>query len=451
MSEVIKVKKGLNIKLLGKAEKFIRQTETPDTFAVKPTDFVGLTPKLKVKVDTEVKAGTALFFDKYAPEINFVSPVSGKVIAINRGERRKVLEIVVQKDNEIKYEEFDTSNYAKFNQQEICEKLQESGLWTFIKQRPYDIIARPNQTPKCIVVSSFDTNPLGADVDYLLENDKNDLQIGLDILSKLTEGKVHFNLHKDLNNNKDLESLKNVQINKFSGKHPASNVGVQLHHLDPVNKGEVAWGLSAQDVVFIGRFFNTGKVDLRRRVAICGSEVKETCYIETIAGANIKNLLKANLKDSEKIRIISGNVLTGTHIQENGYLGFYHSQITVIPEGDKHQFVGWAMPNLNKFSLSKSYFSWLSPNKQYRLDANLNGEHRAYVMSGEYEKVLPMDILPVYLIKSILVEDIDQMEQLGIYEVAPEDFALCEFVCTSKIEAQSIIRKGIELMIKEMS
>ena len=451
MSEVKKIKKGLDIKLIGKAEKLLEKADRSETYAIKPTDFSGLTPKLKVKVDTEVKAGTALFFDKYNPDINFASPVSGKVVAINRGERRKILEVVIQADAEIQYEAFKKADPNGLSREEIKEELLKSGLWAFVRQRPYDIIAKPEDTPKAIFISAFDSAPLAADVDFLLEGDSEAFQTGIDALAKLTDGKVHLNVNPDVNQAKIFSETKNVTVNRFSGVHPAGNVGVQIHHIDPMNKGEIAWVIRPQEVVFIGRLFLNGHYDLSCKIALCGSEVKTPCYFETISGTSVRNILKGKLKDDEKIRVISGNVLTGTHITEDGYLGSYDSQITVIPEGDYYEFFGWALPGLKKFSMSKSFFSWLTPNREYKLDANLHGEHRAYVVTGEYEKVLPMDVLPVHLVKSILVEDIDKMEQLGIYEVAPEDFALCEFVCTSKIEVQDIIRQGIDLMIKEMS
>lgn len=451
MSEVIKIKKGLDIKLKGKAEKVLERADRSETYAIKPTDFPGLTPKLKVKVDAEVKAGSPLFFDKYRPEINFVSPVSGKVIAVNRGERRKILEVVVQADGENQYEEFTKANPLELSREAIKETMLSSGAWAFMRQRPYDVVANPNDAPKAIFISAFDTAPIAADVDFLLEGEEAAFQAGVDALSKLTDGKVHLSTNPKQNTTKLFADVKNVVRHQFTGVHPASNVGVQIDKIDPINKGEVIWVIRPQEVVFVGRLFQKGIYDVSRKIALCGSEVKTPCYFNTILGTSVRNILKGRLRDDETIRVISGNVLTGTHIKEDGYLGFYDSQITVIPEGDNYEFFGWALPGLNKFSMSKSFFSWLTPNKEYRLDANLHGEHRAYVISGEYDKVMPMDILPVYLIKAIMVGDIDQMEQLGIYEVAPEDFALCEFVCTSKIDAQKIIREGIDLMIKEMS
>ncbi len=451
MSEVKKIKKGLDVKLQGKAEKKLEEIERSETYAIQPPDFLGLTPKLNVKQGTEVKAGTSVFFDKYRPEIQFTSPVSGKVLAINRGERRKILEVVIQANTENSYENFKVADPNDLSAEEIKEELLKSGLWAFIRQRPYDRIANPQDTPKAIYVSAFDTAPLAANVDFLLEGEEKTFQTGIDALAKLTDGAVHLNIHAEQTQSKTVLEAQNVSIHKFKGVHPAGNVGVQIHHISPINKGEIVWVIRPQEIVFIGRLFQKGIYDLSRKIALCGSEIKNPCYVKTTLGASVRNILKAKLKDDEKIRIISGNVLTGTKISEDGFLGMYDSQITVIPEGDKHEFLGWLRPGFNKFSMSKSFFSWLTPQKKYRLDANLHGEQRAYVVSGEYEKVLPMDILPVHLIKATLVEDIDLMEQLGIYEVAPEDFALCELVCTSKINVQDIIRRGIDLMIKEMS
>jgi len=451
MSEVYKIKRGLNIKLLGTANQTIENADRSETYAIKPTDFPGLTPKLKVKVDAEVKAGTPLFFDKYNPDVNFCSPVSGKVIAINRGERRKILEVIIEASKEMDYESYTKADPTTLTKEEITKELLSSGLWAFVRQRPYDIIANPSETPKAIFVSAFDSSPLAADNDFLLEGEHKAFQAGLDAISKLTEGKVHLNINTTTTKSTVFTEAKNVVINKFSGVHPAGNVGVQINKLSPINKGEVAWVIRPQEVVFIGKLFLTGKYDVSKKIALCGSEVKNPVYYDTYLGASVNNFLKGQLKDDDTIRVISGNVLTGTQISESGYLGFYNSEITVIPEGDDYEFLGWIMPGINKFSMSRTFISWLLPNREYRLNAGLHGEHRAYVASGEYDKVMPMDILPVQLIKAIMIEDIDLMEQLGIYEVAPEDFALCEVVCTSKISVQHLVRQGIDLMIKEMN
>jgi len=449
MSKVIKIKKGLNIKLKGSAEKIFEKSEQATKFAIKPTDFQNLTPKLTVKIDEEVKAGSPLFFDKYQPEVLFTSPVSGKVTAINRGERRKILEVVIDANSTIDYEDFGTANPETLSDEQIKEKMLKSGVWPLIKQRPYGIIASPKKSPKAIFISGFDSAPLAPDYDFALQGEEKNLQTGINALNKLTKGKVHLSLNAEYPTTGIFKDLKNVEYHHFKGPHPAGNVGIQIYHISPLNKDEVVWTVTPGDAIIIGRLFNEGKFDAHRVIAMAGSEVKNPRYYKVIAGSSILNLVKDNLL-SENVRCISGNVLTGSKVEKNGFLGFFDNMITVIPEGNFHEFFGWIAPGFNKFSAAKSYPTWLFPKKEYTLHTNLNGGKRAFVFSGEYENVLPMDILPVHLLKSILVDDIDKMEQLGIYEVIEEDLALCEFVCTSKIEVQSILRNGINTMIKEL-
>jgi len=446
MSNTIRIKKGLDIKLRGKAEPIVKNSGFSATYAIKPSDFKGLVPKLSVKADDIVKAGTPLIYDKYNPAVQFVSPVSGKVVNINRGDHRKILEIIVEADNKNESVDFLVSGWKTSDRESIIKTLLDSGLWPYFIQRPFGIIAKPTDTPRDIFVSGFDSAPLAPDFDFIIGNETSAFQTGLDVLAKLTSGKLFLGLRAG----SKLAEMKGVEVTYFEGPHPAGNVGIQIHHLKPINKGEAVWTLTPQAVLFIGRLFTNGKVDFSETIALSGSEVNEPCYLKTIAGAEIASLVGGKTKREVKERIISGNVLTGTKCDSNGYLGFYHNQITVIPEGDNYEFVGWAMPRFDKFSVSRAYFSWLTPGKTYRADANLNGEERAYVMTGQYEKVLPMEILPVHLIKSIMADDIDKMEQLGIYEVIEEDLALCEFVCTSKIEVQQILRKGIDLVVKEL-
>ena len=449
MSEFIKIRKGLDIKLRGKAEKIFIRPDPAELYAVKPTDFHNLIPRLTVKVDSSVKAGTPLFYDKYHPEVYFTSPVSGQVTAINRGERRQILEVVIKADAEIEYETFDMGKPARMNVKEIKDKLLKSGLWPAIRQRPYDIIADPEDMPKAIFISAFDTSPLAPDYDFVVKGCEEDFQKGIDALSKLTVGKVHININDEYPASQVFTQAMNVQINRFRGPHPASNIGIQIHHIDPINKGEIVWYVSPQDVITIGRLFNKGIYDASKVIALAGSEVLKPRYYKIVGGTSIKNMIENNITDGNN-RFISGNVLTGTRIVSDGFIGYYDSLITVIPEGDHYEFLGWAMPGLKKYSVSRSYWSWLFSNKEYRIDTNLNGGIRAFVITGQYEKVFPMDIYPVQLIKAILAKDIDLMEKLGIYEIAPEDFALCEFVCTSKIDVQNIVREGLDYMIKEM-
>ena len=449
MTKVVKIRKGLDIKLKGKPEKTISKNLNIELFALKPPDFEGITPKLKVKIDSEVKAGTALFFNKYQADAMFTSPVSGKVVAINRGERRKLLEIVIKADESIQYEEFKQADPKQLSKEQIIENLLKSGTWPFIRQRPYSIIANPNVEPKAIYISAFDSAPLAPDYDFMLKDEQANLQMGIDALTKLTQGKVYLNL-KANDSNSVFAKMKNVEKNYFSGPHPAGNVGIQIHHLNPINKGEVVWYLNPQDIVIIGRLFATGKFDARKTVALVGSEVKKPQYYETILGASIEKIVADNVTTNDN-RYISGNVLTGTQIIKKGFISFFDSMISVIPEGKKAEFLGWGTPGFGKYSVSRTFFSWLTPNKEFALNTNMKGGLRSFVVTGEYDKVFPMDILPQHLLKAIIIEDIDQMEELGIYEVAEEDFALCEFVCTSKINVQEIVRNGLNLMYKEMN
>jgi len=446
MSNTIKIKKGLDIRLKGKAELVIRATKQSATFAIKPSDFKGFFPKLSVKTDDIVKAGTPLLYDKFNPEIVVVSPVHGRVAFINRGDQRKIMNVVIEPDGKEEFEEFPVANWKETERDSIIKLLLNSGLWPFIIQRPFGIIAKPTDQPRDIFISGFDSAPLSPEIDFIIGDETPTFQIGLDVLAKLTTGKLYLGLRPA----SKLSKLSGVQINHFEGPHPASAVGIQIHNLKPLNKGDIVWTINPQAVLFIGRLFKTGKLDFSQTIALTGSEVIAPCYLKTILGSEINSLVDEKTKNEVTERIISGNVLTGTKTDRSDYLGFYHNQITVIPEGNEYEFVGWAMPRLNKFSMSHAYFSWLMPGKTYRADANLNGEERAYVMTGQYEKVLPMDILPVHLIKSILADDIDKMEQLGIYEVIEEDLALCEYVCTSKTEVQKILRKGINLVVKEL-
>ena len=450
MSKEIRLKKGLNINLLGEADKVYASVKPTERYVVKPTDFHGLTPKLAVKVGDKVKAGTTLFFDKYNDKVNFSAPVSGEVIDIVRGAKRKILEVVLKADAVIEYEHFISDSAKSISREQIIDTMLKSGIWPFVRQKPYDIVANPTDMPKAIFISAFNSAPLTIDNDFALYGMDELFQKGLDYITQLSSGKTHLNIDGNTNSSTVFTGAKGVVINKISGAHPAGNVGIQVHHIDPINKGEVVWYLQPQDVIAIARLFTEGKYDVSRIVALAGSQVKKPKYYRTIAGATVANLLFDNINEGDN-RIISGDILTGQHIDINGTLGFYDTTITVIEEGKEQEFLGWILPGLHKFSASKTFLSWLTPSKKYTLNANMHGEERAYVMTGEYEKVLPMDIFPAHLIKACMIEDIELMENLGIYEVSPEDFALCEFVCTSKIEVQTIIRNALELVRKENS
>jgi len=476
MSNMIRLKKGLDIKLEGGAPYNLATLPLADSYAIRPDDFKGFTPKLLVQPGDEVKAGSPLLFDKYRPEILVASPVSGTVSAINRGEKRKILEVVVTPDGLNESVEIEMPVVGLMNREAVLDAIQRAGLWPMLIQRPYGVIADPAQRPKAIFVSGFDSSPLAPNMDYVLSGQEANLSAGIEALKKLTPGKVHLGLKAEgdssllgktlnfldrgkttpkLDPNEPpriLQTVKGAEITYFDGPHPAGNVGVQIHQLDPINKGETVWTIDIQNLAILGRFFRTGRVDMRKTIAITGTAVQNQFYAKVIAGASIKSTLKYNLpEDGSHFRIISGNVLTGTKVEENGYLTYYANQITVIPEGDYYELVGWIMPRFKKFSVSKTYFSWLMPWKRYNLDTNLNGGHRAFIFNGIYDKYLPMDIYPVYLIKAVIAGDINKMENLGIYEVIEEDIALCEFIDPSKTEMQAILREGINQMIKELN
>ena len=449
MTNVIKIKKGLDINLKGKASEVLLNGGSSATYALVPDSYNGIMPKVVAKVGDKVKAGSVLFVDKNRPEIKFVSPVSGEVAAVNRGEKRKVLSVVVKPDTQVVYEEFGKKNVASMKADEVKEALLTAGMWPFIKQRPYDIVANPAESPRDIFVSAFYSAPLAPNFDFILKGQEADFQAGLSALAKMTAGKVYVGVRKG----SAAAKVSGVEVVEVEGPHPAANVGVQINNIKPVNKGEVVWTVNPDDVISMGRLFNKGVADFSRLVVLTGSETTERGYIKTIAGCTIESLVAGKIMDNGHIRVISGNVLTGSKVGKEDYLRAYDNQVTVIPEGDDNdEFFGWAVPGFNKYSTSHSYLTWLiGRNKEYVLDARIKGGRRAMIMSNEYDKVFPMDILPEYLIKAILAFDIDKMENLGIYEVAPEDFALCEFVDTSKIELQKIVRDGLNLLYKEMN
>jgi Na+-transporting NADH:ubiquinone oxidoreductase subunit A len=449
MTNVIKIKKGLDIPLLGEAEKIIKDMAS-DHYAVKPTDFTGVFPKVLVKEGDEVEAGSPLFFNKYSEKILFTAPVSGKVIEIRRGDKRVLEEIRIEADGKFSQINFGSADPKKLNREQIIEKLIKSGVWPVIRQRPYSVIAVPDTMPKAIHISAFDTSPLAPDYDLIVHGKGDEFQLGLDAIAKLTDGKVHLNVHTNMTKSKVFLNSKNVQINTFAGPHPTGNVSVHIANIDPINKGDFVWYLYPQDVLTIGRLFSKGVYDATIVAPITGSEVERPAYFKTLRGVAVKGFIQNNLKEN-KVRIISGNVLTGDTILASGYLGFYHNQFTVIPEGDYYEFMGWAAPGFDKYSFSRAFFSWLNPSKKRRFDTNLHGGERAFVITGKYEQVMPLDILPMHLIKACMIQDIDLMEGLGIYEVDEEDFALCEFIDTSKTEMQHIIREGLNLMRKETS
>lgn len=450
MVKVIKLRKGLDINLKGKAIPELFSVKEPGFYALNPDDFTGIFPKVVVKEQEYVMAGGPLFIDKNNPELKVVSPVSGVVTSIERGARRKVMSIVVEAATEQDYQEFGKQNPASMTAESVKALLLESGMFAFIRQRPYDVVADPKVAPKSIFISAFDSSPLAPDFEYVLAGQEKEFQAGLTALSKMAPVYLSLNVKQK---SAALTVAKDVRINCFDGPHPAGNVGIQINHLDPVAKGETVWTIGAEAVIFIGRLLETGRVNMTRTVAVTGSEVLKPAYCKLQVGALLTDVFKGRVTTDKELRYISGNVLTGRKIAANGFLGAFDTQLTVIPEGnDVHEILGWIMPRFKQFSVNHSYFSWLmGKKKEYVLDARIKGGERHMIMSNEYDQVLPMDILPEYLIKAIIAGDIDRMEALGIYEVAPEDFALCEFVCSSKVEVQHIVRTGLDMLRAEMS
>lgn len=447
MANVIKLKKGLTINLAGKAAPEISQSKSGNLFGLVPDSFVGVKPKVVVKEGDSVKAGDALFVDKLHPEVKFVSPVSGTVKAVERGERRKVLSVQVEADGKQECVDFGKKQVEKLNADEVKQVMLDAGLFAFFLQRPYAVTANPEEQPKAIFISAISDMPLAADFEVALKGNETEFQAGLDALSKLA--KVYLGVSPKASS--ALKDAKNVTVNVFDGKCPAGNVGVQINHIDPVNKGEVVWTIGAEEVIFIGRVFTTGKVDFTRTLAVAGSEIVKPQYVKAVVGQQIGTIVAGNVKTDQKVRVIDGNPLTGLKVEDNDFLGAHSTEVTAIPEGDSaDEAFGWMMPRFKEFSTSRSYFSWMRGKKaEYVIDARIKGGARHMIMSGEYDSVFPMDIFPEQLVKAIIAGDIDRMEALGIYEVAPEDFALCEFVDSSKLEVQRIVREGLDMLRKE--
>lgn len=474
----IKLKKGFEINLKGKAKKTIGNISQPKTFAIKPTDFVGISQtKLKVKVGENVKAGSPIMYDKAFANILYTAPVSGEIAEIIRGAKRKILEIRILADKNIIYENFtkySEGDLVNISKEDAIDQMTKSGVWSNIIQRPFGVVANPVDSPKSIFISAFDTHPLAPDMEYILDKQEKYFQAGLYILTKFTEGIVHVNVNNDsadifknvnstsngIKNRKtfsngflkyigldDKSKHPNVQVNTINGIHPAGNVGVQIHHIDAINKGEIIWTVHPYGVTQIGKLFLKGIYDASKLISLTGSEVENPQYYKTYSGTAINTLLDGNLK-SDHVRFISGNPLTGDQITSSGYLGFYHNQITVIPEGDYYEMLGWILPTTNKLSFHRAFglLSFMNGQKEYAINTNTKGQKRAFVQTGAFEKITPMDILPTYLLKAILAEDFDDMEGLGIYEVIEEDLALCEFIDLSKQNIQRILREGLDLI-----
>lgn len=445
----IKIKRGLDIKISGQAETRVSQIILSKDVAIVPDHYVGLAPKLAVKEGDMVKIGSPVLFDKNHPDLKVVSPVCGQVKSVVRGERRKLMSIIIERGNTA--EQAENLPALEGSAAEICKALEALGFAALIRQRPYDVVANPDVMPKAIFVSAFSTAPLAADYNFVYADEAANIQAGLRVLAKIAKTYYTVNEATDAK----LRNMSGVEINEFNGPHPAGNVGVHINHLDPVNKGETVWTLSLAAVAMIGRYATDGKLDFKEIIAVAGPKVKNPLYIRTVVGCQIGDIVKDNLILDENVRIINGDVLTGLKATNEDFLSPFANCVTAIAEGDhEDELFGWMRLRPEKFSASRLYLTkliqCLCPRKEFKFDARMLGSERAFIMSGEYDKVFPMDILPEQLCKAMIARNIDKMEQLGAYEVAPEDFALCEFVCTSKIETQKLVREALDFMRKEL-
>ncbi|MFM1887863.1 MAG: hypothetical protein RL501_150 [Bacteroidota bacterium] len=447
MSQDIHIKKGLDIQLVGAAVREIAPATPPKNYRIQLEDFHGLTPKMLKKTGETVQSGEPLFCDKDQPEVVVVAPVSGLVQEIHRGERRRILSVDILADSEQKQVKHAVLDLSVAQADHIKSLLLTAGCWPLIKQRPYDVIAGVQTTPKAIFIAGLDTAPLAAELDFILKDQVAEVQTAVTALSKLAPV-VHVSVPAE--GSTVFSGLKDCQLHRVSGVHPAGLVGTLINRVDPVNKGEVVWTIQAADLAIIGKVIAQGIYDSTRTVAFAGASFEKNQYISLKQGASLFEALKQfGLKTGA--RVINGNVLTGKKSNKEGYLGFYNTTVTAIPEGDDYEFFGWNKPVTEKVSITRALtFSWLFPKKKYNLTTNTNGEHRAFVVTGHYEQVFPLDIYPMQLLKACMIKDLDEMEALGLYEVAPEDFSLTEFVCISKQPHQQIIREGLDLLQQEI-
>lgn len=446
------LKKGQNLSLAGAPTSEVVDAKV-STFAIQPISFHGISPipKVEVEIGNQVNAGDSLFFDKKRPTIKYVAPVSGEVIAINRGAKRAIHEVVIKAAPEMSFRQFELKDASKMDRSDLVAYMQDSGVWPYLRQRPFNVVAEEDKVPVNIFVSTFNTAPLAADLNKIVEGNEAAFQKGIDVLGYLTEGKVHLGVDvANTSNSKAFTSAQNCEINYFKGPHPTGNVGIQIHHIAPVSAGNPAWTISVQGVIVIGRLFLQGKYDTAQLVALTGDELNANKYVATYQGANVGDLVKTVGKKDDDIRFISGDVLTGQQKVESGFLNFYDNQLTAIEEGHYLETFGWLVPSKRLPTVNKTFVSGFVPAKNVHADTNQHGEKRAFVMTGEYEKYLPMDVYPQYLFKAIITNDYEGMETLGLYELVEEDVALCEFACTSKQPLQKILREGLNMMHEQV-
>lgn len=446
---VHKLTKGHDINLVGSANKEINTEIKAKTFAVKPTNFRGLSPipRMLVAVGDEVKAGQPLFEDKKDNRVKYVSPVSGEVAEIRRGAKRSITDVIVLGDRDLSYVTHDVPAIETATREQLVELILNSGAWTLLNERPYDVLPSPDVIPANIFISTFDTSPLAPDLGFIAKGNGAAIQKGVDVLSKLTSGDVHISLDASHAVAPPVEftGIEGAKLHWFKGKHPAGNVGVQIHHIAPISGTNKVWTLTVESLITLGELFLSGKFKADRIIALTGSEFENPTYVKTHQGANIADLIAGNLKEG-KSRIIAGDVLSGKQVSSDDFLNHTDNQITAIPEGDDYELFGWLFPVIPRPSVSKTYPNFLFKNHEFEPNTNTHGERRAFVMTGQYESIMPMDIHVQQLMKAIMANDYERMEGLGITELSEEDVALCEFACTSKQPLQKILREGLEMM-----
>ncbi len=442
-----KLNKGFDIQLSGEASPKVEEMKA-SRYAISPYDFRGISPipKVTVEVGDIVKAGDILFFDKKVPTIMYTAPVSGEIIEINRGDKRAIKDVVILADKEVSHKMF---NIDDSSVEAIKSTMAESGAWTLLNQRPFDIIPSIDSTPRDIFISTFDSAPLAPDATILLKGRESHFQKGIDILAKLTEGAVYLGLDASDKNN-PFANIQNANKHWFKGKHPAGNVGVQIHNIKSIKPGQRVWTLGVQEVIAIGKLFAEGIMDFSRIIVVAGSRIANPTYVRTHVGASVSDILKGQIKEGEKeARIIDGDVLSGKQITQNDFLSFKSDQITAISEGNEYELFGWLLPINPRPSTSNTFPNFLYPDYKFEGETNTHGEKRAFVVTGQYEEVLPMDVYPQHLMRAIMAGDIEKMEGLGINELNEEDIALCEFVCVSKTPLQQVLREGLEKLRAE--
>ncbi len=443
------LKRGHDIALEGEAKAEIDESVQATTYAVQPFNFIGISPipKLLVEEGNEVKAGDPIFFDKSMPDMKWVAPVSGEVIAIERGAKRAITAVTILADKEQQYRQLEAFDLENAKREDLVSYLMDTGAWTLFRQRPFNTVVNPNEVPRDIFISTFDTAPLAPDLNLVVEGREAAFQKGLDALRHLTSGSVYLGLdaREGHQPHAAFAEAEGVEKRWFHGKHPAGNVGVQIHHIKPVSLNSKVWTLGVQEVITLGKIFLEQRFDAERVVALTGAELKAPKYVRTKIGARISELLKDNLAN-DHVRYISGDVLSGERKLEDQFLNFYDDQITVVEEGDDYQLFGWLLPSFNTPSVSNTFPSALIPDMKFKAETNTHGERRAFVVTGNYEAVTPMDVYPQELMKSILIGDFEKMEGLGLPELVEEDVALCEFVCVSKQPVQQILRQGLDNM-----